>query len=407
MNGVPARVEGAPSESEHRSSSVRSLRSPRPEGRIRILLAIKGLATGGAERLLVDTVATGDADSFEYEVACVMTDLDGLAPRLADLAIPVHQLGATSNLDVRWVPRFRRLLTEGGFDIVHFHLPYTAALGRPTVLSLPSRSRPVTVYTEHCLWNKVSPPIKALNRLTVGTDGSVLAVSEASCGSLPDRVRRRARVVVHGIDQSDSPAVIAARPTIRRRIREQLDVPDGDLLALTVAGLRAEKGYDLLLEAAGVVVGRGLPIRFAAAGDGALAGELRARHEALGLGERFRFLGHRTDILELMAAADVVVLPSHQDGLPVVVMEATSIGTPIVATAQGGLPQIIEDGVNGLLVPPGDAGALVDALGRLAADPDLRAELGRRALERREAFDVARSTAEIEGLYRSLTAARR
>ncbi|MGB7052268.1 MAG: glycosyltransferase, partial [Acidimicrobiales bacterium] len=362
---------------------------------------------GGAERLLVDTVATGDAASFDYEVACVMADLNSLAPRLADLGIPVHQLGATANLDVRWVPRFRRLLIEGGFDIVHFHLPYTAAIGRPAALSLPSRSRPVTLYTEHCLWNKVSPPTKALNRLTIGTDASVLAVSEASRGSLPDRLRRRARVVVHGIDQSLSPEVVADRPTIRHRIRQQLDVPDGDLLALTVAGLRAEKGYDLLLEAAHVVVGRNLPIRFVAAGDGALAGELRARHEAMGLGESFRFLGHRTDILELMAAADVVVLPSHQDGLPVVVMEATSIGTPIVATAQGGLPEVIEDGVNGLLVPPGDAGALVDALARLAADPHLLAELGREALERRMAFDVARSTAEIEDLYRSLVAARR
>lgn len=371
-----------------------------------MLLAIKGLATGGAERLLVDTVATGDAASFDYEVACVMADLNNLAPRLADLGIPVHQLGATGNLDVRWVPRFRRLLVEGRFDIVHFHLPYTAAIGRPTVLSLPSRSRPVTLYTEHCLWNKVSPPIKALNRLTVGTDRLVLAVSEASRGSLPDRLRRRARVVVHGIDQSLSPEVAAERPTIRRRIRKQLAVPDDDLLALTVAGLRAEKGYDLLLEAAHVVVGRNLPIRFAAAGDGTLAGELRARHKALGLGESFRFLGHRTDILELMAAADVVVLPSHQDGLPVVVMEATSIGTPIVATAQGGLPQAIEDGVNGLLVPPGDPDALVDALARLAADTHLLAELGRGALERRAAFDVARSTAEIEDLYRSLAAAR-
>jgi glycosyltransferase involved in cell wall biosynthesis len=404
---MTATAEGAGPKPEQLAPSARSLSGAGADGRIRVLLAIKGLATGGAERLLVDTVATGDAASFDYEVACVMADLNNLAPRLADLGIPVHQLGATGNLDVRWVPRFRRLLVEGRFDIVHFHLPYTAAIGRPIVLSLPSRSRPMTLYTEHCLWNKVSPPIKMLNRLTVGTDRLVLAVSEASRGSLPDRLRQRARVVVHGIDQSLAPEVVAERPTIRRRIREQLDVPEKDLLALTVAGLRAEKGYDLLLEAAHLAVGRNLPIRFAAAGDGALAGELRSRHEALGLGESFRFLGHRTDILELMAAADVVVLPSHQDGLPVVVMEATSIGTPIVATAQGGLPQAIEDGVNGLLVPPRDPEALADALGRLAADPHLLAELGQGALERRAAFDVARSTAEIEDLYRSLVVARR
>lgn len=371
-----------------------------------MLVAIKGLGHGGAEQLLLDALAARNRAAFHYEVAFVMTSADALAPAIADHGIKVHDLRARSNVDLRWVPRFRRLVAHGNFDIVHFHLPYTAALGRPAVLSVGSRSRPVTVYTEHSLWNRVSPPVKALNRLTVGSDGAILVVSQAAYDALPVRLQHRARVVVHGIDQSLPARAVTHRGESRERIRRELGVPEGDLLVVTVAGLRAEKGYDVLLEAAQLVARRQLPLRFAAAGDGALAEDLQARHSTLGLGETFRFLGHRTDALELVAAADIFVLPSRQEGLPVSLMEATSVGAPIVATSVGGVSQIIEDGFSGVLVAPGDPVALAEALEDLARDPSRRNELGRQALDRRGAFDVARSTGEIEELYARLATAR-
>ncbi len=350
----------------------------------------------------MDSVATGDHQAFEYEVAFVLSGSDTLAGELADAGTPVHDLGASRSLDLRWLWSFRRLLVDHRYAIVHFHLPYTAALGRLVVLSLPRHHRPVTVYTEHSLWTKVSPLVKVLNRATAWRDGALIAVSDAAYGDLPRALRGRARVVVHGIDPVPSRAAVADRPGIRARVRAELGVGDPDLLAVTVANLRSEKGYDVLLEAASRIVRRGLPVSFVAAGQGDQAEVLEERRHALGLEDRLRFLGHRTDALDLLVAADLVVLPSHQEGLPVVLMEATSVGATIVATTVGGVPQVITDGVNGLLVPPGDPEALADAVARLAADPELRLRLGRGAAEGSAAFDVARASAEIEAVYDEL-----
>ena len=372
-----------------------------------MLLAIKSLGHGGAERLLVDMVANGDHRAFDYEVAFVLDSENAFVPTLVENGTRVHGLGARHNLDLRWMLAFRRLLVANHFDIVHFHLPYTAALGRLVVASLPRRRQPVTLYTEHSLWHKVAVLVKVLNRATIGRDRALIAVSQAAYDALPRALRPRARVVVHGVDLSPSRDMVLRRPEIRAEVRAELGVPSGELLAVTVANLRSEKGYDVLLDAARLVADQGLPIRFAAAGQGSLAEELTERHRALGLGERFRFLGHRRDALGLLAAADIVVLPSHQEGLPVVLMEATSVGTAIVATSVGGVPLVITDGVNGLVVPPGAPELLAAAISRVGTDATLRHRLGDRALADSAAFDVSRACGEVEAIYRRLLDAER
>ena len=352
-----------------------------PLHRARVLLVIKSLGRGGAERLLVDLATAGDHGAFDYEIATVLDTDDSFAEAAEAAGITVRRLGATGSTDLRWLATFRSLLLHGDFDIVHFHLPYTAALGRLVVASLPRSRRPVTLYTEHSLWNKVSVVVKLLNRASVGRDGALIAVSQAAYEALPRSLQPRARVVVHGVDPGSIRDAADRRDELRRTVRAELDVPPDDLLAVTVANLRSEKGYDVLLDAAHLVGARGLPVRFAAAGTGSLEGELHERHRTLELAQRFRFLGQRHDVLELLAAADIVVLPSHQEGLPVVLMEATGVGATIVATSVGGVPQVIQDGVNGLLVPPGRPDAIADALDRLVHDPELRRRLGSQAAQ--------------------------
>ena len=158
-------------------------------------------------------------------------------------------------------------------------------------------------------------------------------------------------------------------------VRAELGVGPGEVLAVTVANLRAQKNYPGLLAAAQIVVDRGAPVRFAAAGQGPLEAEVREEHAKRGLGDRFLLLGYRDDATRLIAGADLFVLASHHEGLPVSVMEALVLGVPVVAPAVGGLRQAVTDGESGVLVRPDDPAALADAIARVATDDDLRAKL--------------------------------
>jgi glycosyltransferase involved in cell wall biosynthesis len=192
------------------------------------------------------------------------------------------------------------------------------------------------------------------------------------------------------------------RAALRRSVRGELGVADDEVLALTVANLRSEKGYDVLLEAARLTRHAGTPVRFVSVGRGPLEADLAAEAEASGLGAQFQFLGTRTDTARLMAGADVFVLPSHQEGLPVALMEAMSAGLPVVATIVGGVPDVVTDGVEGLLVPPGRPDLLAEALGKVAHDPERRAEMARASLARSELFDVRSAARAIESVYDEL-----
>lgn len=138
-----------------------------------------------------------------------------------------------------------------------------------------------------------------------------------------------------------------------------------------------------------------------------MAEELEKRRRQLGLDGWFQFLGERDDVLRLLVGSDIFVLPSHNEGLPVALMEATSASLPIVASEVGGIPQVITDGVHGLLVHPGRPPELAAALERLASDPPLRLALGQGAKHQSAMFDVTSASREVEAIYRRVAPASR
>ncbi len=149
-------------------------------------------------------------------------------------------------------------------------------------------------------------------------------------------------------------------------------MPAGRPLIVCAARLEPVKGVEFLVRAAVRVPGATLAI----AGDGALEGRLREIAVALGMAGRVAFLGRVSPIAPLLAAADVVVLPSLSEGMPLVALEAMALGRPVVATCVGGIPEVVEDGVTGILVEPRDPQALASAILRLVARPQLARALG-------------------------------
>jgi glycosyltransferase involved in cell wall biosynthesis len=175
----------------------------------------------------------------------------------------------------------------------------------------------------------------------------------------------------------------------------------------TVANLRATKGYPDLLEAARQVVAGDARLRFVAVGQGQLADDLERRHEQLGLGERFRFLGYRPDAARTMAAFDIFVLASHHEGRPVALMEAMALGLPCVVTSVGGVPEMVTDGVDAILMPPGRPDDLAGAVLDLAGDLARRQVLAAAAQLQATAFGASPAVARVEAVYRQAARARR
>jgi L-malate glycosyltransferase len=369
---------------------------------VRVLWLIKGLGPGGAERLLVEHAERGDHEHVTYAVARVLSWKDHLVPQLEALGVEVHDLGVNSELDPRWVRPLHSLLRRGDYDVVHVHSPMVAAVTRAVVRTMPRAQRPVFVYTEHNRWPSYRAATRFANQATYAWNDAVFAVSDDVRASVSPRFRDRVEVVVHGVNVEQ----VRAHRGERAAVRHELGVGDDDVLSVTVANLRQGKNYPGLLAAARQVVDRGLPVQFVAAGQGQLADEIRVLHAQSGLGDRFRLLGYRDDTTRLIAGADLFLLASHHEGLPVTVMEALTLGVPVVAPRVGGLPEVVESERNGILVTPDSPAALAAAVERVA-DPSVRASLADGARTTGPRFDSAVAYAHIDDVYQQFAARRR
>ncbi len=259
-----------------------------------------------------------------------------------------------------------------GADVVHAH---GLRAGGLAVLAMRSRRGPhpplvVTLHNALLASGAVALAYGVLERLVARGASVVLGVS----ADLEERMRRLgARAVL--------PAVVpapAAAPTTADRMLTRAGLGAAGPLMVTVGRLAEQKGLPLLLDAGALLAGRSPEPLFVVAGDGPLEDELRRRVDA----ERLpvRLLGRRDDVPDLLAAADVVVVPSQWEGQPLVVQEALRAGAPLVATAVGGIPALVGDA--GVLVPYGDASALAAAIAGLLDDPVERARLSATALAR-------------------------
>ena len=371
--------------------------------RIRVLWLIKGLGPGGAEQLLVSHARVGDASRFRYSVGYVVPWKDQLVARLADLGVQSRCLGRGRRGGVLWPVRVLRLVRSGQYDVVHAHSPLLAVAARLSAVTRSRGRRPAVVSTEHNVWERYAPPTRWVNSVTCGLDDHRWAVSQRVLESTKGRASDVTTVLVHGVVQAD----LRTAPGARQRVRAELGIDNDAPVVTTVANLRDQKDYPTLLEAARQVLELDDTLTFLAVGQGPMADEINSLHATLALGTRFRLLGYRADVPAVLAASDIFVLASKFEGYPIAVMEALSVGLPVVSTNVGGVPDTIVDGVEGLLVAPGDPDALAAALAATAAQPRVPGPHGSGGRGRRPAVRCRdrgrRAGARLCGALRSLT----
>lgn len=362
--------------------------------RRRVLLLIKTLSFGGAERLLVSSASHMDHDAFEYRVAFLTQASSDYADALRGAGLHVERI--RSPIMAGWLPRLSRILRDRRLDLVHAHSPLPAVGAR----LLRDRRTPV-VYTEHSVWPNYHRLTRLANRLTYGRNAHVFAVSDGVRDSILARRPASAPVVEtlhYGVDLDDAEAWSHERLDLAT----EFGIPEGAPVVASVGNLRPVKGQRDLLEAA-VEVRAAVPdVRFLLIGDGPMRSELESQAERLGLAQSVIFTGFRGDAPRLVASADVFALPSLYDGLSIALIEAMALGRGIALTAAGGNVEAVDHEREALIVPPGRADALAAAIVRLLTDEELCNRLGEAARRRAQAFDIGRAVRRQEEVYRAL-----
>jgi len=361
-----------------------------------VTLVDRPTVTGGAERLAVQVATRLDPSRFESTLcASRRTDEPLLEAELAAAGVDVLALERGSKLDLRaWGPLVRRL--RDGVDVVHAHMfgsnVWGTVLGRLTHV-------PVVVAHEHT-WSFQGQPVRRfLDRELVGrfADAFVAVAAED----------RRKMIEVEGIDADKIRLVPNGIPDPAAgdgaAVRRELGIePDAPVIGI-VCELRAQKALEVLFEAAVRVRAEFPALKVLVAGDGPVREHVEAERRRLGLEETVLLLGIRRDVPDLLDAIDVAVLSSDYEGSPLSIMEYMAAGKPIVSTRVGGIPELVEDGREALLVDARDPEAFAAAVTRILRDPAEAKRLGDAARERqRRELSLDAMVRRIEGLYEEL-----
>jgi len=337
--------------------------------RLAICHVLWSVELGGAERVVLDLAKVQVAAGHRVSVVTLSNPDGALAGDLRRVvdrldSVPKRPKGLDPTLPFRLARWFRAHETQ----VVHTHNELPLIYGAPA----GKLARAVVVHSKHGIV-AVSRGAHWLRRAAAGAADLFVAVSSATADTAranrecsPDKLR----VVVNGTDLSRFPAPEGARDATRR----ELGIPANARVLVTIGRLVKEKNHALLLRALAPLLRDDRQLILV--GDGPLRDDLRARIRELDNGRYVHLTGARHDVPALLAAADAFVLSSDSEGLPIGLLEAWAAGLPVVSTAVGGIPAAVRSDETGLLVPPGDEGALTAALRRVFEGDE---ELGRMA----------------------------
>jgi len=370
--------------------------------KIRIMEMIDKPSLGGGQTALL--LIAGNLDRSGFEVAISSGGEGPLAEEARRKGITYFPVSLGKRLSLGPLKEIAAALREHKTDILHTHGGIAGLYGRSAALRSGTPAIVHTLHGIHYLHYR-NPFLRRLyvllERRYSRSTGRLILVCQSDL-----RQARRHRlapeekmvVILNGTDVRTDVAVDDSA-----RLRGELGWPPGRPVVGTVARLHRQKGVVTLLRATPKILSACPEARIAVVGDGPEGGRLRREAQRLSLEGRFFFLGERKDAAPVQSLFDIFVLPSLWEGLPFVLVEAAALGKPIVATAVDGVPEMLEHGKTGLLIPPNDASALADAVIRLLRDKDEARRLGetaRRLVPPR--FPLRRMIDQTQNLYLDL-----
>lgn len=379
--------------------------------KLRVLHVITMLELGGAQRNTLDTVRGLDRQQFTVGLACGLGGelyAEGEAlPETAFFPIPhlVREVRPGSDRRAFW--ELRTAIRAFAPHIVHTHSSKAGVLGR---LAAFHEAVPIIVHSVHGFgfgahqWLPVRTAFLAMEKLAAAKTTAFVAVSRENLetgvclGLFP---REKATVIRSGVD-----LMAFSQATGGQAVREELGIPAQAPVVLQVSCFKPQKAPERFVELAARLSPAFPQAHFLLVGDGELRGCLERLRQRWGLDTRLHLLGWRRDIPRLLAAAQVVTLTSRFEGLPRVLVEARCAGVPVVAMAVDGVVEVVQDGVNGFLIPPGDVVTMAQRVGFLLAHPQVARDMGQAGVKGLDEFSVERMVRDQEVLYRTLWAQR-
>lgn len=341
----------------------------------------------------------------------VVVTLESATPefrRDVPAAVEIHELGAHGRWDASAAARLATLARAIGPDLIHTQLSRADWVGRPVarLLGVPVVSTIQNVHSRMYdaeFWWPIAKAGEAFDRLTIPMVERFIAVSAGVRDDLERAGVAAERItVIHNAIDLDRCRHLGSRTAVR----DSWGCSSEDIVIGTVGLLKPQKGIPVLIEAARSVVDRDARARFVHIGGGPLQQDTLQGVEAAGLAGRFQLLDRVEEPMTVLGGLDVFVLPSLWEGLPIALLEAMAAGLPCVGTHVAGIEEAIEPGVSGLIVPPGDAPALADAVLELMSDAARRRAMGDAAGARvRNRFDAVAMAEAYRRLYLEIISA--
>lgn len=365
----------------------------------KIVHLIGGGEIGGAEKLVLTLMKLLDKNKYDVQLICLCAGpFAGVA---SEQGFKVTTLAMKHKLDLAMIQSIRKYLIENDIDLVHTHGVRANLIGRPAA---KKEGLPVVTTVHSVLHYDYDNTLKAefarlITMLGNKYTDQFIAISNAIAQELVEMKVPKSKIsIIHnGLDSTK--LVVGRSP---QEIMVALGLDTNHKIISMVARLHPVKGHEFFLRAARMVIDSGIDARFLIIGDGSLRNEIEGFIKKLEMEDYVLMPGYYSQIEDIYDITDILCVPSLMEGLGLVILEAMYFKVPVIASRVGGIPEIIEDGLDGILIDPGDYKALAQAIIMLCNNVNLVEVLSQGGLNKVKQFNVENMAKQVEDLYDSL-----